>query len=139
MKQYMELINAKGYYCNMCDTYHAPNELKHRYTLESLGEWDGNNAAITKHEIICPTCDHDDELEPFDLRLWSHLRAYHLAKNVPMVFKYPLFDRETNGVTYGYAETLSCEVLEEIADWYCIEVVKVEKINEDIVVTVDFQ
>ena len=55
-----------------------------------------------------------------------------------MTFKYPLFDRETNGETYGYAETSSAKALEELADWYCIEVIEVEENDGEIVVTVEF-
>lgn len=135
---YNNLINAGGYYCNMCDTYHETKEMRHRYFIESIGEWNGQTAEKFHHEVACPECGHMDELEPFSYTDWSHLRAYFLAKDVPMVFRYPIFDRETNGPTTGHCETLSVDVLEELAGWYCIEVEKVEDTAEGIVVTVEF-
>lgn len=138
MANYFTLMNANGYYCNSCDTYHDSEEMKHRYIIETIGEWCGQPAEESHHEVYCPECN-DEDLETFSYMLWSHLRAYHFAKDLPMTFKYPLFDRETNGPTTGYAETLSADILEEIADWYCIEVVKIEEVDGDIVVTVDFQ
>ena len=135
---YKNLITANGYYCNWCDKYHDTNEMKHRYFIETIGEWNGQPAEEFRHEIACPACGHGDELEPFNHLCWSHLRAYHLAKDVPMTFKYPLFDRETNGPTTGYGETLSAEILKELADMYCIEVETVEDTDEGILVTVEF-
>lgn len=138
LSTYNKLISANGYYCNMCDTYHDNEEMKHRYFVETVGEWNGQPANDFRHEIICPECGHGDELENFNYLYWSHLRAYHLTKDVPMTFKYPLFDRETNGPTTGYDETPSVDELEKLADWYCIEVEKVEEINGEIVITVEF-
>jgi hypothetical protein len=139
MTNYDKLMNAKGYYCNMCDTYHTDNELKHRYTVESVGVWDGSNGVIVAHEMECPTCRHDDELEDFDRTMWSHLRAYRIATDTPMTFVYPLFDRATNGPTYGYDDTPCPDELEKIADRYCIDVLAIEERDGEIVVTVDFQ
>lgn len=138
MTDFQRLITANGYYCNMCDTYHENSEMRHRYVIEVVGEWDGKPVEPTTHEIICPECGREDEHEPFQYLFWSHLRAYHIAKNVPMTFKYPLFDRETDGPTVGHGMTLSVDTLEELADWYCIEVQEVEEVNGEIVVTVEF-
>ena len=135
---YKNLIMANGYYCGRCDTYHETDEMKHRYTIETVGEWQGQPVEYTHHEMFCPKCNNDDEIEEFSPYLWSHLKAYHLGRDVPMTFKYPLFDRETNGPTYGHGETLSAEIVEELADWYCIEVEKIEEIDGEIVVTVEF-
>lgn len=138
MTDFQRLITANGYFCNYCDTYHENSEMRHRYVIEVVGEWDGKPVEPTTHEIICPECGREDEHEPFEHMLWSHLRAYHIAKNVPMTFKYPLFDRETDGPTVGHGMTLSVDTLEELADWYCIEVQEVEEVNGEIVVTVEF-
>jgi hypothetical protein len=139
MNNYTKLMTATGYYCNMCDTYHTDNDIKHRYTVESVGVWDGSNGVIVAHEIECPTCRHDDELEKFDAFQWSHLRAFHKATGMPMTFTYPLFDRDTDGPTYGYAETASVDELERIADLYCIDVLSFSEADGDIKVLVDFQ
>ena len=133
------LINATGYYCNRCDTYHTNEEMKHRYTIETVGEWNGQPATYTNHEIICPKCGRNDEWEKFDKMSWSHIVAYLEAMNEAVEFRYPLFDRETSGPTYGYATTTSHELVEELADWYCIEVEKVELIDGETVITVEFQ
>lgn len=139
MQNYIKLTNAQGYYCAMCDSYHEIGNIKHRYTIETLGEWNGENATIIAHEMECPTCRHDDEWEKFNYMNWSHLRAFQEATKIPMIFRYPLFDRATNGETYDHEQTTSAEKIEEIADWYCIEIVKVELIEGTITVTVDFQ
>lgn len=139
MTNYNKLMTAKGYYCNMCDTYHTDNDIKHRYTLECVGVWDGSNGVVVAHEMECPTCRHDDEFEDFDCNLWSHLRAYRIATDTPMRFVYPLFDRATDGPTYGYDYTPNPDELEEIADRYCIDVLTIEEQDGEIVVTVDFQ
>lgn len=139
MTDFQRLITANGYYCNYCDTYRDNSEMRHRYIIEITGEWDGKPVEPTAHDVICPECGCDDvDLEPFNYKIWSHLRAYHLAKKIPMTFKYPLFDRETEGPTTDYGEVLSVEVLEELADWYCIEVQEVEEANGEIVITVEF-
>ena len=139
MTNYEKLLTAKGYYCNMCDTYHAPDEMLHRYTLETLGEWCGQLATTKSHEVLCPNCNHTDEIEEFDPFMGSHLVAYQAATDTPMTFAYPLFDRATNGETYGYSTTTSVEELEQIADWYCIEVLDIESVEGNIVIRVDFQ
>lgn len=139
MNNYEKLLTAKGYYCEMCDTYHTDNDIKHRYTVESVGVWDGSNGVVVAHEMECPTCHHDDEFVDFDRTMWSHLRAYKEATATPMTFVYPLFDRATDGPTYGFDRTTSHDELEEIADRYCIEVLTIEERDGEIVVTVDFQ
>lgn len=131
------MLTAKGYYCNYCGKYFE--NVKHRYIVETIGEWEGQPATYKTHDILCPECSEDGELEPFDYMMWSHLVAYVEATDRAIEIKYPLFDRETNGETYGYGTTTSCELLEEIADWYCIEVVKVEEVDGEILVEVDFQ
>ena len=137
MEKYLAMINAQGYYCNACDRYHAPHEMKHRYTLETLGEWDGKNATIVRHDVFCPSCGYDDELEDFDLRLWSHLIAYKRATGTPMTFVYPLFDRETNGEAYGWERVTDEDELESIAHNYCIEVLEIGYVDGVITVKVD--
>lgn len=140
MNNYARLITARGYYCNMCDTYHDQSETLHRYTVETLGEWCGQPATIKHEETLCPNCYHGaDDLETFDAYAWTHLRAYREATDTPMTFVYPLFDRATDGETYGFDSTTSADELEEIADNYCIEVLNIEEQNGEIVVTVDFQ
>lgn len=139
MNNYEKLMSATGYYCNICDTYHTSNDIKHRYTVESVGEWNGSNGVVVAHEMECPICRHNDELEDFDAFQWSHLRAYRIATDTPMRFMYPLFDRDTDGPTYGYDYTTSPDELEKIADWYCIEVLTIKEQDGEIVVTVDFQ
>lgn len=139
MTDFQRLITANGYYCNYCDAYHENSEMRYRYVIEVVGEWDGKPVKPTAHEVICPKCGCDgDDLEPFEYLLWSHLRAYYIAKDIPMTFRYPLFDKETDGPTMGYGKTLSVEVLEELAEWYCIEVQEVEEVDGEIVVTVEF-
>ena len=139
MKEYTALVTARGYYCNMCDHYHTTNEIKHRYTVESVGEWDGSNGVTVAHEMECPTCHHDDELEVFNYRLWSHLVAYQRATGAPMVFECPIFDRDTNGPTTGYEWVATADEVEKKADWYAIEVEDVRYDAEGIVVRLDFQ
>lgn len=139
MDNYTKPITAKGYYCYMCDTYHAPDEMLHRYTIETVGEWCGQPATEKSHEMLCPNCNHTDEIEEFDPFMWSHLRAYKEATETLMTFVYPLFDRDTDGPTYGFDRTTSYDELEEIADRYCIEVLTIEEQDGEIVVTVDFQ
>lgn len=141
MKEYTALTTVKGYYCNMCDRYHAPDEIKHRYTVESMGEWNGSNGVTVAHEIECPNCGcrHNSDLEPFNLRLWSHLVAYQRATETPMMFECPVFDRATNGPTTGYEWVATADEVEKKADWYCIEVEDVRYDAEGIVVRLDFQ
>lgn len=143
MNNYTKLMTATGYYCNMCDTYHPTTDMIHRYTVQTIGEWDGTASAgmVVDHEIECPLCRNtdNDELEEFDVFQWSHLRAFHRATGTPMTFTYPLFDRDTDGPTYGYAQTESAKELETIADYYCIEVLSFSEVDGEIKVLVDFQ
>ena len=133
------LETVGGYYCNTCDIYHRNNEMIHRYTVETLGEWCGQPATEKVHEILCPRCRDGEELEEFDPFQWTHLRAYKKATEEKMVFIFPLFDHANTGETYGWEGTDSVEELEEIADLYCIEVLKIEDTEKGFRVTVDFQ
>ena len=137
MLTYERLMKAKGYYCNYCDTYHEAHEIKHRYTIETMGEWKGETPTILDHSMHCP-CGSDKEIEPFDPMLWSHLRAYWEANDVPMTFLCPIFDHETNGITTGWEDVNTPDRVEKLADWYCIEVQKIEVKNNIITVTVEF-
>ena len=143
MKKYTALVTAKGYYCNMCDRYHAESDMLHRYTFDCVGAWKGNFSAILPESIndtlLCPACKHDDELEDFDRYLWSHLVAYQRATGAPMVFECPIFDRDTNGPTTGYEWVATADEVEEKADWYAIEVEDIRYDAEGIVVRLDFQ
>ena len=139
MDNYNKLLTAKGYYCYMCDTYHTDNEMLHRYTIETVGEWCGQPATEKSHEMLCPNCHHTDEIEDFDRYLWSHLVAYQRATGVPMVFECPIFDRDTNGPTTGYEWVATADEVEEKADWYAIEVEDIRYDAEGIVVRLDFQ
>lgn len=136
---YKNLMKADGYYCDHCNTYHSNADMIHKYTIETIGEWCGQPAKEFRHEVCCPECGHDTDLEPFDYMLWSHLKAYEFEKDVRMAFRYPLFDRATNGPTYGYEKTYSSEKVETEADHYCIEVIEITEKDEEIVVTVEFQ
>lgn len=138
-KLFEEFMTAKGYYCNMCDTYHHLHEIKHRYVVECVGEWDGRNHRTIEHAIICPTCNDYDELEFFDRKCWSHLVAYQRATGLPLVFEYPIFDRENNGPTLGYKRATTAEKVEEIADWYCIDVESIRFENDEIIVRIEYQ
>lgn len=132
------MLNTNGYYCNYCGKFYKSEEIKHRYIVETLGEWGGQPATYKSHTMLCPECDEDGELEVFNYMLWSHLVAYIEATDTAVEINYPLFDRETNGETYGYGTTTSCDLVEEIADWYCIEVLKVEETVEGLIVLVEF-
>ena len=136
---YKNLIKADGYYCDHCNTYHSNANMKHRYTFETIGEWCGQPAKEFHHEVYCPECGHDTDLETFDYMLWSHLKAYEYAEDVRMAFRYPLFDRTTNGPTYAYEKTYSSDRVEAEADHYCIEVIEIAEKGGEIIVTVEFQ
>lgn len=141
MNNYEKMMTAGGHYCYRCDRYHATADIIHRYTVQTVGEWDGTATAgaVIAHEMECPTCAHTDDLETFDPMQWTHLRAYAEATATPMTFIYPLFDMATGGPTYGYDRTASCDALERIADRYCIEVLTIGEQDGNITVTVDFQ
>ena len=67
------------------------------------------------------------------------MKAYVNAMNVVNIqVKYPKVDEQTYE-TVGYGITDDVENLEEIADYYCIEVLSVELLDDMIEVEVDFQ
>ena len=55
-----------------------------------------------------------------------------------MTFLCPIFDHETNGITTGWEDVNTPDRVEKLADWYCIEVQKIEVKNNIITVTVEF-
>lgn len=121
-----QLKEVKGYYCNYCNKFYAPEEVKRTYNIEVIGE--GVNAKILKYEyaIKCPEgCDGRDEFEEFNPNLWSHLVAYIEAKHSDrLTFKVPIYanDTDTTPIEYKYCTTV--EEVEQIAGRLCVEVVK---------------
>jgi hypothetical protein len=141
-KEFNELTNANGFYCNYCDKYTAYDDMIHRYESEYRGEYCGQQALEYIHSLKCPNCHRDtedDDVEEFDYMQWTHLKAYVNAMDVINIqVKYPKVDEFTNE-TIGYGITDDFENLEDIADYYCIEVLSVELLDDMIEVEVDFQ
>lgn len=141
MSIYEQIMNAKGYYCTACDRYHET--VKHRYTVETVGEWDGLTApTFINDTILCPECGdrYTDDLEEFDPTLWSHLKAYATAKDLCVEYRFPIVDPENDYSTMGYSNTLSADIVEEESDKVrcCIEVLTIEGTPDGLKVELEF-
>lgn len=114
------LKEVKGYYCNHCGKFYAPEEIKKILTIEVVGD----AITITDTVTTCPECDRRPDLEEFDPSYWSHLAALVQARHKGCVwFKVPIYDSKNDLFPVAYKTVHTVEEVEEIADWYCIEVV----------------
>lgn len=120
------LKEVKGYYCNYCNKFYTPDEVKRVYNIEVVGE--GVNAKCLKYEctIKCPEgCDGRDEFEEFNPNFWSHLVAYIEAKHSDrLTFKVPLYANDTDTSPMGYKYCSTVDEVERIAGRLFVEVVK---------------
>lgn len=141
MNNYEQIMNAKGYYCDMCNCYHTEDEMIYTYTFKTVGKPVGLIHPDSMHEAIaCPECEEGDELKEFNPLEWSHLCAYLDRYALPVCFVYPIFESDyfSDIIGYGYAD--SVEELQKVADSFretvgvtlCIEIEEIyQKANNE--------
>lgn len=135
---YAEVINAKGYFCRSCYTYHKPEEVRHNYAISTLGEWDGNaHAPAHLVSVECPDCEDTLYMEDFNPHEWRHLSAYLEANALEAHYTYPILGEMDELLGYFTIERLDWLLVE--ARGWAIEAVAL-KAREDgsLEVLVDF-
>ena len=132
-----ELAKIEGYYCGYCNKFYAPDEIKKTYTVEVIGK----QITIKDEEISCTECGYHSDLEKFDPKAWTNLAALIQARyNGKAWIKVPIYDSENDIFPKSHKTVRTVEEVEEIADWYCIEVVKATIDEFDLMdVEVEFQ
>jgi hypothetical protein len=139
MKPTTKILNAKGYFCERCQTYHA--EPLFKMTVEFVGEYHGQPVRVENTEILCPDC-RDDEMYEYNPMHWTELKAYLDKFPLPVEFRYPILKERTDLVPLSIARTDLPEVVDTMAKLYdlCVEVLDItySEDGETAVVVCDF-
>lgn len=120
---FFKLNNAKGYFCEYCQEYHA--EPRYRMTVEFVGEYWGQEVVIEEKEILCPECKRDDMVE-FNPNEWTPLLAYLKKNPMAITFRYPVYaDMDNDTFPTSIEETEESELVAKAAGNYCIEIMSI--------------
>lgn len=120
-KNFIALVNAKGYFCEHCHEYHA--QPRRRMVVEFMGEYWGEEFTVMGEEVLCPECRRDDMTE-FDPNEWTHLLAYLEENPIAVTFRYPVYaDIDNDLLPVSIEETEESEMVIKAAGKYGIEIV----------------